>query len=581
MKVLLIYPYFLEERIHAEEISVPPLGVFYVGAALKENGHEVEILNWHDIHRTPEKIPEVLTALRPDVIGFSILHANRWGGIEIAAVARQLNPAVKIVFGGIGAAYLWEHLLKHFPNIDYVVIGEGEQALVNLLDCLEKDAADEIEQIGGIAFRKGGMPRRTECEPPIRDLDGLPNPARYFDFQHLALTRGCPGNCTFCGSPDFWGRRVRFHSAAYFVDQLEMLHRRGIAHFFISDDTFTVNKKRTIAVCNEIIRRELPIQWQAISRVDMIDEEILCWMRKAGCMQISYGVESGSKKIRRILKKNYTDGQIENAFSSTLRYGILPRAYFIYGCPGESRRTIEETIALMERIKPLGAVFYILDIFPGTALYTDFKKRCNAGDDIWLNRIEDILYFETDPELSREQVMAFGKALRTAFYESLPGAVESIELIDRKDLYPFHADFLSRLAMTFHQGDYAGIELIENKPRIAGRLYEQALTFHPVQRAYLGLGILRQRQGDAHRSVEILLEGLRAFPRDEALSVCLGVSLMNLGRYARAIECFQPFEKSPQVLQYMAACFEATGQVDKAAAALRRLKRLQGVDGTG
>jgi radical SAM superfamily enzyme YgiQ (UPF0313 family) len=572
MKILLIYPHFLEYRIHEEEISIPPQGIYYVAAVLKDSHYDVEILNWHNIHRTPEKIKAVLQAKNPAIIGFSILHANRWGAIEIAKIARELNPDVKVVFGGIGATYLWEHLLTHFPQIDYVVIGEGEYSFLNLVRYIEGGAKADIRKISGIAYRRNERAVRTDCDDFVRDLDTFPNPARYFAFQHVSLTRGCPADCTFCGSPDYWGRKVRFHSPDYFVDELAHLYRNGITYFFFCDDTFTLNKKKVVAVCRKILERKLSIVWQAISRVDMVNEEILYWMRRAGCIQISYGVESGSEKIRRYLKKDFTQQQIEKAFSLTALYGIMSRAYFIYGCPGETLDTIQETIDLMCRIKPLSTIFYILDIFPGTALYNEYKSKNKISDDIWLKRIEDILYFETDPQLNREQILAFGKKLRTAFYENLPGFVQGLELVDNQELYPLHADFLSRLAMTFDHGDYSGIEAVRGKAQLAVDLYEKALSYNPDPRAYLGLGIHRQKAGQYSASTKILAEGIGHFPRHEQLNMCLGVSYMNLGEYEKALACFLPFEQDEQALRFMAGCYQAMNQLEKAEAVLRKIR---------
>ena len=557
MKILLIYPYFLEDRIHADNIAVVPQGLFYVGAVLKEDNYDVEILNWHNINKTPEKISDILSEKKPDIIGFSILHANRWGGIEIARIARQVNKTVKIVFGGIGATFLWKHFLTHFREIDYIVIGEGEYSFLNLVRCLKKNDNKGIEIIRGIAFRKNGKAVKTKCGEIVNNLDKLPIPAKYFNFQHLSLTRGCPGKCTFCGSPRFWGTKIRFHSIDYFVEQLERLYKKGITFLYFSDDTFTISKNRVIEICRKILEKKLKIVWVAISRVNYVNDEIIYWMKKAGCIQISYGVESGCEKIRNSLNKNISTNQIKKAFSVTLKYGILARAYFIYGCPEESLETIQETIDLIREIKPLSTIFYILDIFPGTTLYEEYKKKFNVTDDIWLKPIEDIMYFETDPKLSEKLILNFGKKLRTSYYKMLPEFVDKISLIDNKLLYPMHSDFLSRLAMTFDHGDYAGIESIKEKEKIAEKLYKRALQYCPDSRAFLGLGIAKQKTRNYKQSIEILTEGFKHFPGNQQLGLCIAISYMNLERYKKALSYLLPFQESKEVLPFIEDCYKA------------------------
>jgi radical SAM superfamily enzyme YgiQ (UPF0313 family) len=575
MKILLIYPYCLEDRLHAEEISVPPMGLYYVGAVLKENGFDVEILNWYNIDKTPEKIKETLAAKNPDVIGFSILHANRWGGIEIARIAKKVDKNVRIIFGGIGATFLWKHLLTHFKKIDFVVLDEGEFTFLNLVKRIEKEDLKDLENVKGIAFRKDGKALQTMPSPMIRELDKLPNPAKYFEYQHLSSSRGCPGNCTFCGSPRFWGHKVRFHSPEYFVDQLECLYKKGITFFYISDDTFTIKRDRVIEICRMICDRELHITWVAISRVNYVSEDMLYWMRKAGCIQISYGVESGSEKIRNeVLKKNIKTDQIRNAFALTTGYGILARAYFIYGSPGENRETIQETIDLIHEIKPLSIIFYILDIFPGTALYSDFLKKSGLTDDIWLKQVEDILYFETDPHLTRELVLAFGERLRTDFYENLPDFVDAIAVTDKKEFRKMYSDFFSRLGMTFTHGDYARIDAIKEKDRIAEKLYERSLDYHPDNRAYLGLGILRQKNGSFRKSIKLLSEGVRHFPHSEPLHICLGISYMNIGEYAQALPILLKFQDSKDSIYHIAGCYRALGDFEKESHYLKKFHSL-------
>jgi radical SAM superfamily enzyme YgiQ (UPF0313 family) len=482
---------------------------------------------------------------------------------------------VTIVFGGVGATFLWEHFLTHFSEVDYVVIGEGEHTFLNLVRHLEAGHPEAIEALDGLAFRKDGRAVRTADAPAISSLDDLPDPARYFTYRHLSLTRGCAGDCNFCGSPRFWGRHVRYHSADYFVKQIERLYQKGTHFFYFSDDTFTVNKKRVIEVCKKLIEKKLDITWNAISRVDHINEEILFWMRKAGCVQISYGVESGSEKIRNFLQKKISTETILSAFTLTQRYGIMARAYFIYGCPEESWETIQETIDLFNRIKPLSTVFYILDIFPGTQLYEDFKHRLRHTEDIWLERIEDILYFETDPDLTRELILAFGQKLRTAFYNNLPRFVEAIDLIDNKELYPQHSNFCSRLAMTFDYGDYARIEEIENKDRIAANLYQQAISYYPNAEAYLGLGILFQKRGANREATEILSRGLAHFPDDTRLNLCMGVSLMNLEQWDRALSHFLEFQDVKEAVRFAALCYQSLGDEKKAADLLQAFEQME------
>lgn len=560
MKILLIYPYFLDPRLNAEDIQSPPMGIYHVAAALKERGHDVEVINWHDRGISAESIENALQEKEPRVIGFSILHANRWGGIEIARIAKRIDPRVTVVFGGVGATHLWDHFLKHFPMVDFIVVGEGEISFLKLVAALEGHGSAELPAIPGLAFRQEGVPVKTEPAEGACELDALPMPARHFDLAHVSLTRGCVSNCTFCGSPAFWGRRVRYHSPGYFVEQLALLRARGRRFFYVSDDTFTLDRRRVIEVCRQIIDRRLDISWAAISRVDAVDEEVLSWMRRAGCIQISYGVESGSPEIRQRLNKKINPRQIRSAFAQTQRYGIMARAYFIYGCPGESGETIQQTIDLMLELKPLGAVFYILDIFPGTRLYADMKQRLGVTDDIWLKRVEDIMYFESDPELSAAQVLEWGQALRDSFYRRLPEFVEALDPIDDPEFYPLHADFFSRLAMTFDQGDYARVEAIPDKPLLAEALYRRAIDTHPDARAFLGLGILKQKDRRYQESADILNEGLSHFPEDEQLVIGLAVSLMNQGRFQEALRLLTRCPGQAEAQRLAEACRKAMGR---------------------
>jgi uncharacterized radical SAM superfamily protein len=431
---------------------------------------------------------------------------------------------------------------------------------LKLVRLIEKGKYKGLGTIKGIAYRKNGKPTKTKGMELIKEPDALPVPAKYFDYQHISYSRGCPWKCAFCGSPAFWGRKLRFHSPEYFVSQIEMLYRKGITFFYVSDDNFTVTKDRVIDICRMILEKDIRITWVAISRVSYVDEEMLYWMRKAGCTQISYGVESGSEKIRGLLQKDVKTDEIKKAFALTHKYGIIARAYFIYGSPEESWETIQETVDLIHEIKPLICVFYILEVYPGTKLYLDYQKTFNATDDVWLESIEGICYFETDPNLPQELVLAFGDKLRTALYENMSHFVDSIDLVDKEELYPMHADFLSRLGMTFSHGDYSKIEAIPDKDKIAEGLFEKSLGYHQNHRAYLGMGMIKQKVRAFSEAIRILSKGVELFPESEELNLCLGISYMNLQDFKNALSHLSRFKHSKETKYYIDKCREALGR---------------------
>ncbi len=581
MKILFAYPYCLNPRIKDDDVRVPPIGLYYLAAACMDAGHTASIVNWHDAGNKPHIIQREITEYRPDLLAISVLHANRWGAIEIATQAKRLIPGIQVVLGGPGATFLYEPILKGFHSVDFIVLGEGEETFLELLNRLQQQSG--MESVPGIAFRTGSKIIRTEERPFIQELDSLPDPARFFRFQHLISSRGCPWNCTFCGSPAIWKRKVRFHSPDWFVNQIERLVAQGINFFFISDDTFTLKKERVIHICQEIIRRRLDISWQAISRVNHVDQEILLWMRRAGCTQISYGIESGSPNIRKKLNKDIPEKRIITAFKETTRTGILPRAYFIYGSPGETERTIAETKRLMDIINPLAAVFYIMSIFPGTAMYREFKAKTGIKDQIWFSNLsqeEEILYFETDPSISREMILKWGKELRRHFFSRLPVYIREIELIDLPELYPLHADFLSRLAMTFAFGDYSKSN-IPDRDEIAMSLFRRALDYAPDHRAYLGMAVMLQKRGDHEKAVQIARQGVEKFSHSNDLTNCIAVSLMNTGRFQEAATLLKPFTKSPVSLQYLLQCARELGDNRLYQETLNRLRAAGGPEQAG
>ena len=557
MKIFLVNPYLLDFRSDEYDTFSVPTGLYYIGALLKKNGFNVEIVNLAQQKQPLVYLKDRLQKEKPGLVGFSVLNANRFAAFESAIQVKELNPEAKVVFGGPCATFLSEHLFKALPELDYIVPGEGEFTFLEIAEKIKSGSVDFPKTIKGPLYRQGSKIIKTETRELIDDLDILPNPAQFFEFQHLSLSRGCPGNCNFCGSPKFWGKgKVRFHSAKWFVDQIESLYKKGITHFYISDDTFTMDKKRVIEVCKMIISKKINITFAAISRVDFISKDILFFMRKAGCIQISFGVESGALKIRESLGKPTSYNRIIKTFQMTISYGILSRAYFIYGSPGENTETIKETCDLISQIKPLGAIFYMLVIFPGTKFYTKLVGRGLVSDEIWKEKIEDIPWFEFDQNLCFEDVKKFGEKLREAFFKNLDKFALDINLVDNNELYVEHAKFLSRLGMTFSHGEYRDNRYVKNweNYKIAEKLFRKALTYNHDLDAYLGLGMLFQQKTQFVKAISYLEKGLDYFPDSYDLNICLGICCMNTKDFVSALNYFNKYQDISTVQQYIKIC---------------------------
>jgi len=554
-KILLVNSPCLDAR-QGEDAGIVSLGLYYIGSLLIENGYNTKIVNLADNKEDHAALfQKILKDENPDVIGFSVTNPNRLNAMDCARAARKLLPDTTIVFGGPAPTFLFEYFLKACPDIDFIVIGEGEITFLELVTELENKQHKAFEQIKGLVFKKGDELFKTSPRPYVKNLDLLVHPSKYFVYQYLAMSRGCPGKCTFCGSPKFWGNSiVRFHSAQWFADEVQNLVKKGVTHFYISDDTFTMDKDRVIEFCEFLIKEKLDITWNAISRTDFIDEDILLAMRKAGCIQLSFGVESGSQKIRKLLGKPIKQEKIIKAFSLTASYGILPRAYFIYGSPGETEQTIQESIDLLKTIKPLSAIFYLLVIFPGTHLYQSAVNKGLLTEDLWHQRIEDLPFFEVDTTLDFTKVKAFGDRLRSEFYNNIDTFAQNINLVDIKELYPFHADFLSRLAMTFSHGEYAADTRVKHQEVTSKMLYERALSYAPDEKAFLGLAMVMQKKRRFDIAIAFLEKGLAHWPGNKNLNICMGVCLMNTGQFKTALQFFEKFKNFSETNQYINIC---------------------------
>jgi len=407
MKILLISPMIAQPK------TDPPSGLCYIQACLDKAGYkDSKIID----ETSYDEVKKIIKNYRPDVVGISCFTMYRGSSLKLAKMAREIKPDVKVILGGPHATFMWEQIMKNFPFVDFIVVGEGEITTLELIRTLDKNTS--LRNVKGIIFRENGELVKTESRPFIENLDELPFPSyRDINFEHYAgakppeyytnekkasiiSSRGCVFNCNFCSTTQFWTRRWRARSAKNVVDEIEWLYKEHDIKFFtFFDDIFTTNTQRVIEICKEIIKRDLKIKWYAETRVDCISKEMLEWMKKSGCCLVQFGVESGSDKILKSINKKITREQIINAFRLVKEVGMKTETLLMVGNPGETKETIEETKSLLDTVKPDIVVVSVTRVFPSTQLYDLTKQQGFISDDFWLTE-------KTAPEYTVEHPLS-------------------------------------------------------------------------------------------------------------------------------------------------------------------------------
>jgi len=394
MKVLLLFKPNMP--IVNIQQNIIPNGLLYIGTLLLSKKLDVEVLNLSD--KSLDECKKTIKEKNPDIVGISCYTFNRHTCVKLAEIVKEVNKQIKVVFGGPHSSVMHKQLLEISKNIDIVVLNEGEMTFLDIIQRLKEGKS--FENLPGITYRNDNKIINNGFRKPLENLDELPIPAQYFKYKRIITSRGCPGRCIFCDTPYLWGQSVRLRSVANVVDELEMLNKKyGISFFIISDDTFTFDKDRTIGICKEIIKRNLKITWDCRSRVNLICEERLKWMKKAGCITVSYGIESGSQKILNNLKKGITVGQIEKAALLTRKFGFNLNYFIIAGSPGETDDTVRETMKLIEETKPTAIFTYIMQLTPGTKIYEIAKESNFISDIDWINKKDETIFYSSEKSL--------------------------------------------------------------------------------------------------------------------------------------------------------------------------------------
>ena len=374
---------------------VPPLGLAYIAAVLEEADYSVRIIDAPAMGFTLPRVKDELRRLHPDIVGVTATTSTFNDALSVSVAAKEACPEAVVAIGGPHVSFLPEQTLKQVPSIDIVGIGEGEQTFLDLVQAL--DAGKGLEGVRGLAYRDGGVVRKNPPRPLIDDLDKLPFPARhllpmgkYLAFGRRIIaggvltSRGCPFNCIFCSSSLLFGKKFRSRSPENVVKEVEVLHNKYKARdieFF--DDLFTLDRSRAMAICREILDRDLEIRWVCSSRVDTIDRELLNTLKKAGCAMIYLGVESGSQHVLNLIRKGTRVEQSVKAIRLAREAGIATIASFVFGIPGETLEEMKQTIRLAKSLNPDYAQFSIATPYPGTQLYCMAKEQGLIVKDDW------------------------------------------------------------------------------------------------------------------------------------------------------------------------------------------------------
>jgi anaerobic magnesium-protoporphyrin IX monomethyl ester cyclase len=388
MKVLLVYLCQYEDR-NDYYISLVPYGLLSIAAYLQRHKINAAISNYSYIGYK-KALSEIIWE-KPDVLCFSIFTFNRVDTLELIRLVKLKNPKIIIVAGGPHATHLSGEIAKRYPEIDHIIEGEGEEALLGLLTDLRNKknpgriiSGGRIEKLDELPFASGFSGR----------MHGINTSEQY---KYIITTRGCPNKCVYCCSPSFWQRKAGFRSAENIVDEIIQVHKKfGIIYFSIRDDNFTLKKDRVLKFSRLLRKSGLYIMWNCQARVDTIDREMLAEMKLSGLEHIQYGVESGSEKMLKLYDKSITPDKILKAAKITREVGVYLSVYLMTGMEGEDPSDVEKTKSLIKKILPGDGIVSPVAYYPGTELYESGKRKKVIADDVWFKNHTPGIYLRND-----------------------------------------------------------------------------------------------------------------------------------------------------------------------------------------
>lgn len=430
MKIGLINPPQILLKAVGIPAVFPPIGLAYIAAVL-EKEHEVFVIDanaagWRNLKEVDgklhsglsfEEIGSQIRERKPDIVGITVpFSVNAESAYATAAVVKSVDKSILTILGGPHPSIRPLDTLSNYA-VDYVVIGEGEDTIVELINKIDSGALSELDQVNGIGYKNDNKLLITPPRPLIKDLDKIPFPARhllpmeeYFAsirarrgsrhvynynsrWANMITSRGCPFACNFCSVNITMGKQFRARSADNVIKEIqELVTKYDIRHIDFEDDNLTFEKKRLAQICDYIVEKQLGITWATPNgvRADILDDNLVARMKKAGCKRVFVAPESGSQRVLRdIIGKAMDLKKVEEAVALFKKHGIIVDASFVIGSIGEkgieTKAEILETIQFAKKLKRLGmdgAGFHIATPLYGTSLYETAKQKGYLRKDV-------------------------------------------------------------------------------------------------------------------------------------------------------------------------------------------------------
>ena len=394
-----------------------PVGLTYLYSYLESKRHQMNLLylNHSSYDDCLKEIIKNIKSFSPEIIGIQVLTATRVSTYKVIDYLHENYPKIKIVLGGIHATIMYKQLIEKYPFVK-VVLGEGEITMDELSKEIFKENP-EYSKIDGLAYFDKEVVR-TKRRELIMELNSLPFPAHELFLKDknrtsvcLLTSRGCPNACSFCCLNPEAKRIVRFRSPKNVVDEIEYIITKfpHVKEFFIHDDSFFIDNKRVIEICNEIKRRKIKTIFICSGRIKPVSKEMVKSLESVGFNQVLFGLESGSKEILESCRKGITPEDVINTFKLFKDSKINPKIFLIIGLPGETEETIKETTELIRKLQKISYTLFesganILNVYPGTEVYEIAKRKEFIDDEFWLTDKETPLY---TAEHSYEELQEF------------------------------------------------------------------------------------------------------------------------------------------------------------------------------